>query len=210
MIDVLVADDHAVVRKGLIQIISDTTDINVAGEACNGQDVLDKIEKKTFDVILLDIHLPGKSGLDVLKQLKKDMPFLSTLILTIYPEEQYAIRALKLGASGYLTKDSAPDELVNAIRKVASGGKYISASLAEKLASFIEYNKEQSPHETLSNREYQIMLLIAIGKTVKEISQELSISAKTVSTYRTRILVKMNMTKDAEIIHYAINNKLIE
>jgi len=210
MIDVLVADDHAVVRKGLIQIISETTDINVVDEACNGQEVLDKIGKLTFDVILLDIHLPGKSGLDVLKQLKKEKPLLPTLILTIYPEEQYAVRALKLGAAGYLTKDSAPDELVNAIRKVASGGKYVSASLAEKLASFIELNKEKAPHENLSNREYQVMRFIAIGKSVKEISEELSISVKTVSTYRTRVLAKMTMKKDAEIIHYAISNKLIE
>jgi len=210
MINVLIADDHAIVRKGLIQIISETTDIYVADEACAGQEVLDKVAKSTFDVILLDIHLPGKSGLDVLKQLKKENPLLPTLILTIYPEEQYAIRALKLGASGYLTKDSAPDELVKAIRKVASGGKFVSASLAEKLASHIEIDQNKSPHEILSNREYQVMRFIAIGKTVKEISDELSISAKTLSTYRTRVLEKMNMKKDAEIIHYAISNKLLE
>ena len=210
MIKVLIADDHAVVRKGLRQIISETTDIVVADEADNGHEVLEKISKKDYDVVVLDISMPGRSGLDVLKQIKKEKPGLSVLILSIYPEEQYAIRVLKTGASGYLTKDSAPDELISAIRKVSKGGKYITPSLAEKLAVHMNSDFEKPPHELLSNREYQVMRMIASGKTVGEIAELLSLSVKTISTYRSRILVKMNMKNNSELTHYAIKNKLVD
>jgi two-component system invasion response regulator UvrY len=210
MIRVLIADDHAVVRQGLRQILGDTPEMLVAGEATNGQEVLDKVRAEAWDVVVLDISMPDRSGLDILKQLQSERPKLPVLVLSLYSEDQYALRVLKAGASGYLTKDSAADELVKAIRKVVSGGRYVSALLAEKLAFEIGADASKLPHETLSDREYQVLRLIAAGKSVKGIAAELSLSVKTVSTYRTRILEKMNLGTNAELIHYAIQNHLID
>jgi two-component system invasion response regulator UvrY len=210
MLKILIADDHAIVRQGLKQIVTETRDMMVAGEASNGQELLNKIKEGEFDVVVLDITMPVIDGMDVLRQLRSERPRLPVLMLSIHPEEQYALRALRAGASGYLTKESAPDELVLAIRKVSSGGKYISASLAEKLAFELEVGRDQAPHETLSDREYQVLCLIASGKTVTDIAQELSLSEKTISTYRSRILEKMNMKNNAELTYYAIKNQLIE
>ncbi len=210
MLKILIADDHAIVRQGLKQIVTETRDMIVAGEASNGQELLNKIKEAEYDVVVLDITMPVRNGMDVLRQLRSEKPRLPILMLSIHPEEQYALRALRAGASGYLTKESAPDELVVAIRKVSSGGKYISASLAEKLAFELEAGREQALHETLSDREHQVLCLIASGKTVMEIAQELSLSEKTISTYRSRILEKMNMKNNAELTYYAIKNQLVE
>jgi len=210
MIKIFVADDHAIVRQGLKQIVADTHDIIVAGEASDGHEVLDKVLKNNYDVVLLDITMPGRSGLDILSELKSRKSELPVLVLSIHPEEQYAVRALKAGAAGYLTKESASEELVAAIRKVSLGGKYVSPYLAEKLAFDLETGAEEPLHQTLSDREYQVMCMIASGKTVKEIAEELLLSAKTVSTYRTRILQKMQMKNTAELIRYAIENRLCD
>jgi two-component system invasion response regulator UvrY len=210
MIKILIADDHAVVREGLKQIISETSDMLVADEADNGQDVLDKVSEQNYDVVLLDITLPGRSGLDVLKQLKSKKPKLPVLMLSVHPEEQYAVRTLKAGAAGYLTKGSATDELIAAIRKISQGKKYISSSLAEKLAFDLDADHEKPRHEILSDREYQVMSMIASGKTVKEIADELSLSVQTISTYRSRILEKMKMKNNAEIIYYAVKQGLVD
>jgi DNA-binding NarL/FixJ family response regulator len=210
-IKILIADDHTIVREGLKQILAETPDMVVAGEANTGQQVLDKVWKKDYDVILLDISMPGRSGIDILKQLKSERPKLAVLILSMYSEEQYAMRALRAGASGYMTKESAPDELIEAIRKVSQGRKYISPSLAEKLAFNLEAGDEtRLPHENLSDREYQVMCMIASGKIIKEIAEDLSLSVKTVSTYRSRILEKMGLRTNAALTHYAVQNKLIQ
>jgi len=210
MLRILIADDHAIVRQGLKQIVTETQDMMVAGEASNGQELLNKIKEGEYDVVVLDITMPGRNGMDVLRQLRSERPWLPVLMLSIHPEEQYALRALRAGASGYLTKESAPDELVVAIRKVSRGGKYVSSSLAEKLAFELEVGREQAPHEALSDREYQVMCMIASGKTVMEIAQKLSLSEKTISTYRSRILEKMKMKNNAELTYYAIKNQLVD
>lgn len=210
MIKILVADDHPVVRQGLKQILADAQDIEVAAEAEDGHELLEKVRKQDFDVIVLDITMPGMMGLDVLKQLKSEQPELPILILSMHPEEQYAIRVLRAGASGYLTKASAPNRLIGAIRKVHRGGKYVSSSLAERLADELRGDITKLPHETLSDREYQVMCLIASGKTVTQIADQLALSVKTVSTYRSRILEKMRMQSNAELTHYAIENKLVD
>jgi len=183
--------------------------MKVVDEASNGQEVIEKIDNNDYDLILLDISLPGRGGLDVLKQIKASQPELPVLILSMYPEEQYAIRSLRARASGYLTKESAPDELIDAIRRIAEGKKYITSSLAEKLAFELEVNARISMHETLSDREYQVMCMIASGKRIKEIAEILSLSVKTISTYRSRILRKMEMKNNAQITYYAIRNGLI-
>ena len=210
MIKILIADDHRIVREGLKQILAETSDMVVADEASNTQEVLKKVWDNEYDVLLLDISMPGRSGLDILKQLKSDRPKLSVLVLSMYSEEQYALRALKAGASGYMTKESAADELIEAIRKVSTGRKYISPSVAERLAFSLESGDERPPQETLSDREFQVMCMIASGKTIKAIADDLSLSIKTVSTYRARILEKMRMKNNAELTHYAIQNKLVE
>ena len=211
MIKVLIADDHSVVRSGIKQILSEESDMKVAGEARNSQEVIEKISKDKFDVLVLDITMPGKSGLEVLNDIKKIQPNTPILILSMHPEEQFAIRALRSGASGYLTKDGAPEELVIAIRKIHGGGKYISESLAEVLAFDLEERGKGRivPHENLSDREFQVMCMIAAGKSVKEIAKELFLSVKTISTYRARILEKMKMRSNSELTYYAIQNKLI-
>jgi len=210
VIRIMIADDHRIVREGLKQILAETPDMIVVDEASNGQEVLGKVWENDYDVVLLDISMPGRSGLDILKQLKNERPKLAVLVLSMYSEEQYAIRALRAGASGYMTKESAPDELIEAIRKVSTGRKYISPTVAEKLAVSLEANDERPAHENLSDREYQVMCMIASGKTIKTIADELSLSVKTVSTYRTRILEKMRMKNNAELTHYSIQNRLVE
>jgi len=209
MINILIADDHPIVRHGLKQILSNSGDINVAAEADTCQETLNKVYNNKFDVILLDLSMPGRGGLEIIQDIKNSKHQPPVLILTAYTEEQYALRALKSGASGYLVKKSAPDELVTAIKKVSSGGKYISLSLAEKLA-FSLSSPEKLPHESLSNREYQVMSMIASGKMVNEIATELSLSVKTISTHRARILNKMGMKSNAEITYYAIKQGLVD
>lgn len=208
-IRILIADDHPIVRAGFKQVLSETPDMEVTDEAGNGQEVMAAIRKKDHDVVLLDISMPGRSGLEVLKDLREEKPKLPVLILSMYPEEQYAIRALRAGASGYLTKASAPNELIAAIRKVAEGGKYISATLGERLTDFLGTDITRPPHELLSDREYQVMLMIASGKTVSAIGDELCLSVKTISTYRRNILEKMKLKNNAEITVYAVQNNLV-
>ena len=209
MIRILVADDHTVVREGIKQILAGQEDMFVEDEAESGQEVLNKMTKKNYDLILLDISMPGRSGLEILEEIKLKQPKLPVLILSMHPEEQYAIRTLRAGAAGYLTKASAPQELISAIRKVARGGKYVTASLAEKLAFELDAGAEKPRHEKLSTREYQVMLMLASGQSVKEVAEELCLSAKTITTYRTRILEKMDMKKNAELTLYSIKNNLI-
>lgn len=210
MIKIFIADDHAIVREGLKQIVAETTDMAVTDEADTGHEVLEKVSENDYDVLVLDITMPGLNGLDALKQLRTQRPDLPVLVLSIHPEEQYAVRVLRAGASGYLTKESAPDELISAIRKVSMGGKYVTPSLAEKLASDLVADGKKPLHETLSDREYQVLCMIASGKTVTEIAEELFLSEKTISTYRSRILEKMKMKTNAELIHYAIKHGLVE
>lgn len=210
MIRILVADDHAIVREGLKQILADVSDMTVCDEAASGAETLEKIRKGEYDVVLLDISMPGRSGLEVLKDIKAEHPKQPVLILSMHAEEQYAVRALRAGASGYLTKASAPDELIGAIRKVSYGRKYVSASLAEKLAFALDIDTKKPPHETLSDREYQVMLMIASGKSVKEIAAELCLSVKTISTYRARVMEKMKLKKNAELTLYAVRNRLMD
>ena len=208
MIKILIADDHAIVRKGLVQILADSPDTFAVTEASTGVEALAKVIGGDFDLVLLDISMPGRGGLDVLKELKSFYPKLPVLILSMHPEEQYAVRALRSGASGYLSKGSASVDLLSAINKVLSGGKYISTSLAEKLADILDRNTDKAPHETLSNREDQVMRMIGAGKTVTEIAAEMSLSVKTISTFRVRILRKMRLKNNAELTQYAIQNGL--
>jgi two-component system invasion response regulator UvrY len=210
MIKVLIADDHPVVRQGLKQILADEPDFTVVGEASHAQELLEQMRKQDCDVVVLDITMPGRGGLDVLKQLRHERPKLPVLILSIHPEDQFGLRVLKAGAAGYMTKESAPDELVKAIRKVFGGGKYLTPSLAELIAFDLDHDTKKPLHETLSDREYQVMCLFASGKTVSDVSREVSLSPKTISTYRTRILEKMKMKTNAELTHYAIKNRLVD
>ncbi len=210
MIKVLIADDHPIVRQGLRQILSDIPEMEVAGEAIDGQETLDQVRTGEWNVLVLDITMPGRSGFDILKELKHEQPDLPVLVLSIHAEEQFAVRVLKAGASGYLTKENAPDELIKAIRKVVSGGKYISRDLAESLAFGLDTDSVRPQHEALSDREFQVMQMMASGKTLAEIAETLSLSAKTISTYRARLLEKMNLKTNAEIIRYAIENGLLE
>jgi two-component system invasion response regulator UvrY len=209
-IEILIADDHPIVREGFKQVISETDDMIVADEASNGQEVLAFVRKREYDLILLDISMPGRSGLEVLKELKGEYQKIPVLILSIYPEEQYAVRAFRAGAAGYLTKASAPNELISAIRKIVHGGRYVSESLAEKLTYYLDQDISKPPHDQLSDREYQVMLMLGSGKTVKEIAEILFLSVKTISTYRSHILEKMKMKNNAEITLYVVKNKLID
>lgn len=205
---VLIADDHAVVRRGVRQILSDAFKTLLIGEAQNSQEILNLVREQDWDIAVVDISMPGRNGLEALKELKQIRPKLPVLILTTHSEEQYAIRVLKAGAAGYMTKESAPERLIEAIRKVIKGGKYISSSVAEILAVNVGTDAEKQPHENLSDREYQVLYLIASGKTVGEIADELSLSVKTISTYRARILEKMGMKTNAQLTHYVISNNL--
>jgi two-component system, NarL family, invasion response regulator UvrY len=211
MIKILIADDHPVVRHGLKQILAEVPDFRVEGEAGDGYEVLEKVTKGDYDLVLLDISMPKINGIDILNIWEREgrrRP--KVLVLSIYPEEQYAIRALKAGALGYVTKNMAPSELVTAIRKVAVGERYISSTLAEKLASYLTTDKDKILHESLSNRELQVLTLIAKGKTPKEISVDLALSIKTVSTYRARLLEKMQLKNNSQIMQYAMQNHLLE
>ena len=207
---ILIADDHPVVRQGLRQMLSSEEDLTVVGEATNGHEVVELSRKVSWDVAVLDYNMPGKNGLELVRELRQRHPNRPVLILSMYPEERYALRALKAGAVGYMTKESAPGELVSAIRKVAKGGRYVSPSLGEKLAQELTGDSERPLHETLSDREYQIMWMIASGKTVGEIAEQLFLSPNTVSTYRARILKKMDMKNNAELMHYAITHHLVD
>lgn len=209
-IRVLIVDDHAIVREGLKRILADAPEFRVAGEAASGTEAIKLVHENRWDVMLLDISLPGANGLEVLRAVKEHAPKLPVLVLTMYPEDQYALRMLKAGAAGYLTKEGAPAQLVNAIRKVASGGKYISSAVAEKLAWELERKRQPATHEDLSNREFEILRFIASGKTVSQIAQDLQLSVKTVSTYRMRLLTKLNMKSNAELTHYAIKGGLVD
>jgi two-component system invasion response regulator UvrY len=209
-IKILIADDHAIVREGLKQIVAEEKDILVAGEAENSGRLMELLEKEKWSLVVLDINMPGKSGLEALKDIKHLYPDLPVLILSMFSEDQYGLRAIKAGASGYLKKVSAPTELVTAIRKIVLGGKYINQSLAEKLAEKFESTKKELMHEKLSDREYQIMCNIALGKTAEEIAEELSISINTVYSYRNRILEKMSMRSNVELTQYVLQNKLVE
>ena len=209
-IKVFIADDHAFVRKGLVQVISDTPDMLVVGEAENGMDLLTKVPKLEIDIVVMDLDMPEKSGWDVIVQLKMDLPHLPVIILSVYPEEDYALKFFKAGASGYLNKTSAPEQLVEAIRKVIRGGKFISPSLAEKIAFDLGQDENKLPHEKLSHREFQVFHMIASGKSVKNISEELSLSVPTISTHRAHILEKMSLKSTAELIHYAFKNGILK
>ena len=207
---ILIADDHAVVRKGLRQILADEFKKAEFGEAANAREALERLRKENWDAVVLDITMPGRSGLEALKEIKETKPRLPVLVLSMHPEDQFAVRVLKSGASGYMTKESAPEELVGAVKKMLAGGRYVSAALAEKMASYLAVDTPKPPHERLSDREFVVLRMIASGKTVSQIAQELSLSVKTVSTYRARILEKMDMTSNAELTHYSIKNQLVE
>jgi two-component system invasion response regulator UvrY len=206
---ILIADDHAVVRQGIKQILADDFKRATFGEARTAQEALTKIWKEKWDVVILDITMPGRSGLEVLKELKTQRPKLPVLVLSMHPEDQFAVRVLKAGASGYMTKESAPEELVGAIKKVLAGGRHVSAALAEIMAAYITVDDKRPAHELLSNREFQVLRLIASGKTVSQIAKEISLSVRTVSTYRTRILEKMALKSNAELTHYAFQHQLV-
>ena len=208
MIKVIIVDDHPVVRRGLKQIIEDEPDMEVAGEAKNAGECFSLVRKTDCTLVLLDITLPDRSGFDVLKQLQYELPRLPVLILSVHSEDQYAVRFIKAGASGYLMKEGAPEELVKAIRKVNAGGKYVSASLAEKLVSHLDAS-DKPPHENLSDREFQILCMIAGGKSLKNIADAFCISEKTVSTYRSRVLEKMKMCSNSDLTRYALENHLV-
>ncbi|MCJ7481590.1 MAG: response regulator transcription factor [Thermodesulfovibrionales bacterium] len=210
MIKLLIADDHAIFREGLKHILEEHPDILVADEAGNGQEVLDYIWKNEYDMILLDIGMPGMPALEVLKQVKNGKPRLPVLVLSMYPEDQYAVRFIRAGASGYLTKESAPEELITAIRKITAGRKYITSSVAEKLADEVEPDADKPAHHSLSDREFEVFRLIASGKTVKQIAEDLFLSMKTISTYRSRILEKMKMKTNAELMHYALKQHMLD
>ena len=209
MLRILLADDHAVVRQGVKQILADAFAQATFGEAQNAPELLDLVANERWDIVVLDLTMPGGNGLEALKQIKQNHPQLPVLILSMYPEDQYAVRTIRAGAAGYLNKESAPEELVTAIRKVLRGGEYISASVADELVLHARHEDDQPVHKHLSDREYQVLCLIAAGKEVKEISTELSLSAKTISTYRARLLEKMNLKTNAELTHYAIQNQLV-
>ncbi|MBU1356130.1 MAG: response regulator transcription factor [Candidatus Edwardsbacteria bacterium] len=208
MLNIILVDDHPIVRKGLRQIITEQGISRSIDEASDGSEAMEKISKKKYDIVILDISMPGAGGLDVLKQIIVQYPKLPVLILSMHPEEEYAVRAMRAGAMGYLTKKSAPDELGMAITRITQGRRYITSSLAEQLADVLHGEHEGAPHESLTDREYQILLMIASGKRLKEIAGELTLSPKTVSTYRGRILEKMGIQSNADIVRYAIEHKI--
>src|SRR5688572_16609977 len=207
---ILITDDHAVVRQGLKLILADHFRKAVFGEARNAQEALNRVWKEKWDVVILDITMPGRNGLEVLKEIKRSRPKLPVLVLSMHPEDQFAVRILKTGAAGYLTKESAGEELVGAINKVVAGGRYISPSLAERMAAYLDIDVHKAPHERLSDREFLILRMIASGNSVGQIARELSISASTVSTYRARILEKMDMKNNSELTHYAMQKGLVD
>ena len=210
MIRVLIADDHAIVREGLKQILLRALDFDIGGEAGNGHEVLEKVRAETWDLLLLDMSMPGRSGIELIRLIKAERPRLPILVLTMHAEEQYAVRAFRAGASGYLTKESAPLELVSAARKVAEGGVYVSPATAERMALSISQPDQTLPHQRLSDREFEVFRMIVAGMTVTEMAERLVLSVKTVSTHKARILQKMQMQNQADLIHYAVRHNLIE
>ena len=210
MIRIVIADDHEIVRAGLKQIISDDEDMEVTGESNNGEKLIELVKKNDYDVVLLDLKMSGISGIDVIKHIKTIKPALPIVVLSMHAEDQYAVRTIKAGASGYLTKETAAENLITAVRRVVAGGKYISPTLAETLADSIAGGGSDLPHEKLTDREFQVLCMIASGKTVTEIGSELFLSVKTISTYRQRVLEKMNMKNNSELTHYAIKNNLLD
>jgi two-component system, NarL family, invasion response regulator UvrY len=210
MTRILIADDHPIVRRGLKQILAEESDICEIGEARTGQEVLQQLRGQIWDAVVLDVNLPDRSGLDILREIRERNPRLPVLILSMHPEDQFAVRVVKAGASGYLTKDSAAEELVKALRRILSGGKYISPTLAEQLAEALTGETEKPAHEKLTDREYLVLCRIGSGRTVSEIAEELQLSVKTVSTYRTRILEKMDLRTNAELTSYAVRNGLVK
>jgi DNA-binding NarL/FixJ family response regulator len=208
VIRILVVDDHSVVRKGLVQIVADSPGMEVVGEAETGDKALELVRSRSFDVVILDIAMPGRGGLEILHELKAENPALKVLVLSMHSEEQYALQSLRSGASAYLTKGCPPEELAEAIRTVAAGKKYITSSVADRLASYVADRSPQFPHETLSDREMQVFVLIGSGKQVSDIAEELNLSIKTVSTYRSRILLKMGMDTNVQLIRYALQHSL--
>jgi DNA-binding NarL/FixJ family response regulator len=210
LIRVLIADDHPIVRRGLKQILAEEADIAVGAEAQNAQEVLQLLRTEKFDTLVLDLNMPGRSGLELLKDVRERWPSLPVLVMSVQPEEQFAVRVLKAGAAGYVSKETAPEVLVVAIRQVHRGGKYISPATAERLARVLGNDLERQAHEALTDREYQILCLIGSGKSVSAIADQLSLSVKTVSTYRTRILEKMRLTNNAELMQYALRNDLVQ
>lgn len=210
MIRILIADDHRIVREGLKQVLSEESSFVVAGEAAHGLEVLKQIREQEFDVLLMDMSMPGTSGVELIKQVKSEKPKLAIMVLSMHKEEQYAVRAMKAGAFGYLTKESASDQLISAILKVARGGIFLSASAAERMAIELYSNHDAIPHTLLSDREYQVFRMITLGIPINRIADELSLSVKTVSTHKTRILQKMRMNNAAELIHYAIRHQLLD
>jgi DNA-binding NarL/FixJ family response regulator len=209
-IHVLIADDHAIVRQGLRQILSETDDLIATGEAGDGAEALQLARQQPWDVFLLDVSMPNRNGIDTLKQLKKEFPRLPVLILSMHPEEQYAVRALKAGASGYLTKQSAPEQLVTAIRQVAGGKKYVSPAVAQQLVEALSDDSKKRPHERLTDREYQVLVMISAGNTLTQIAESLNLGVATVSTYRARLLEKMALKSTAELIRYGLENGLVD
>jgi len=207
---VLIADDHPIFRAGLKEALAKERDVDFVGEADNGHTALELARKQRWDIVLLDITMPGKGGLEVLQELRRERPKLPVLVLSAHPEDQLALRLLKAGAAGYLTKDKAPEVLLHAVRKILRGEKYVSESLAEKAVLDLVSETRKPLHESLSNREYQVMRMIASGKTLNEIGKELFLSARTISTYRTRVLEKMNMKTNSDLIRYALENKLVD
>lgn len=210
MLKILIVDDHAIVRRGLKHILEGEHGLATLGEAENGHEALRMVRDQTWDLVILDINLPGQSGLEVLIELHYQYPKLPIMIMSMYSEEQYAVQAFKAGAVGYLNKQSVPEELVKAIKKISAGGKYVSDSMAEILAAHLSPQREKSVQEILSNREYQVLILIASGRTLSEIAETLNLSVKTISTFRARLLSKMNLTSNAELTYYAIHHGLIE
>jgi DNA-binding NarL/FixJ family response regulator len=210
MIKVLVADDHAVVRRGLRQILAETPDIHVAGEASSVPEVRRLLIDHRWDVVVLDINMPGGGGLELLGEMRRQGIGPRVLVLTVYPEDQYAVRAIRAGAAGFLTKESAPEKLIEAVRKIASGGRHVSPELAETLASLVAGEADGTPHERLSDREFEVFKMLAAGRTVSQVAQDLALSVKTVSTHRTRILKKMEMKTNADLTHYAVRNGVVE
>ena len=207
---ILIADDHEIVRRGLRQILTDEFPKVQVGDASDARGAVEAVRKQAWDAVLLDINMPGRSGLDVLEELKRLRPAMPVVVLTAFPEEDYAVRAFKLGASGYVSKESASDELLAALRKALAGGRYVTASLAEKLAASVAGDAPLDPHETLSNRELQVLRLIAQGRTIKEVAAELSLSEKTIGTYRTRLSEKMGLATNVELARYAFQHKLVD
>lgn len=208
-INVLIADDHSIVREGLKKVINEEPDFRVVAEASDADEVLGLLKKHHTDILLLDISMPRVSGIDIIKDVKSHFPYTKILVLSIHPEEQYAVPVLKLGASGYLNKSAIPDELISALRTIYRGSHYINSALTEILARSLRFKKFTLPHESLSGREFEVFRLLASGKTVSQIADVLSLNIATVSTYRTRILHKMNMKNTAQLIHYALTNKIV-